>query len=59
MRELNVNEIKEVIKMDIQLEKKKGLRPKHYGYIALGLLLLFVGWKLLFSSSVSAFPVCM
>ena len=22
--------------MDIQLEKKKGLRPKHYGYIALG-----------------------
>lgn len=41
--------------MDIQLEKKKGLRPKHYGYIALGLLLLFVGWKLLFSSSVSTF----
>ncbi|KPM30830.1 Efflux transporter, MFP component, RND family protein [Croceitalea dokdonensis DOKDO 023] len=41
--------------MDIQLEKKKGLRPKHYGYIALGLLLLFVGWKLLFGSSVSTF----
>lgn len=41
--------------MDIQLEKKKGLRPKHYGYIALGLLLLFVGWKLLFSNSVSTF----
>ena len=41
--------------MDIQLEKKKGLRPKHYGYIALGLLLLFVGWKLLFSTSVSTF----
>ncbi|MEX0361678.1 MAG: HlyD family secretion protein, partial [Allomuricauda sp.] len=41
--------------MDIQLEKKKGLRPKHYGYIALGLLLLFVGWKLLFSTSVSTY----
>jgi HlyD family secretion protein len=41
--------------MDIQLEKKKGLRPKHYGYIALGLLLLFVGYKLLFASSVSTF----
>jgi len=41
--------------MDIQLEKKKGLRPKHYGYIALGLLLLFVGWKLLFGTSISTF----
>ena len=41
--------------MDIQLEKKKGLRPKHYGYIALGLLLLFAGWKMLFSNSVSTF----
>lgn len=41
--------------MDIQLEKKKGLRPKHYGYIALGTLLLFVGWKLLFGNSVSTF----
>ena len=41
--------------MDIQLEKKKGLRPKHYGYIALGILLLFLGWKLLFSTSVSTF----
>ncbi|MDT0606370.1 efflux RND transporter periplasmic adaptor subunit [Croceitalea rosinachiae] len=41
--------------MDIQLEKKKGLRPKHYGYIALGLLLLFVGWKILFNTSVSTF----
>ncbi len=41
--------------MDIQLEKKKGLRPKHYGYIALGVLLLFVGWKLVFASSVSTF----
>ncbi len=41
--------------MDIQLEKKKGLRPKHYGYIAIGLLLLFVGWKLIFSNSVSTY----
>lgn len=41
--------------MDIQLEKKKGLRPKHYGYIALGVLLLFVGWKLAFGSSKSTF----
>ena len=41
--------------MDIQLEKKKGLRPKHYGYIALGLLLLFVGYQLIFANSVSTF----
>lgn len=41
--------------MDIQLEKKKGLRPKHYGYIAIGLLLLFVGYQLIFASSVSTF----
>lgn len=41
--------------MDIKLEKKKGLRPKHYGYIALGLLLLFTGWKLLFGTRVSTF----
>ncbi len=41
--------------MDIQLEKKKGLRPKHYGYIALGLLLLFVGWKMFFGNSLSTF----
>src|SRR5690554_5174728 len=41
--------------MDIQLEKKKGLRPKHYGYIALGALLLFMGWKLVFSSKLSSF----
>ena len=41
--------------MDIQLEKKKGLRPKHYGYIALGLLILFILWKLIFGNSVSTF----
>ncbi|MGX1927953.1 efflux RND transporter periplasmic adaptor subunit [Flagellimonas sp. 2504JD4-2] len=41
--------------MDIQLEKKKGLRPKHYGYIALGLLVLFTGYKLIFASAVSTY----
>jgi HlyD family secretion protein len=41
--------------MDIKLEKKKGLQPKHYGYIALGILVIFVGWKLLFGTSVSTF----
>jgi HlyD family secretion protein len=41
--------------MDIQLEKKKGLRPKHYGYIAIGLLVLFVGYQLIFATSVSTF----
>ena len=41
--------------MDIQLEKKKGLRPKHYGYIALGLLLLFTAYQLLFAKSVATF----
>ena len=41
--------------MDIKLEKQKGLRPKHYGYIALGLLVLFFGYQLITSSSVSTF----
>ncbi|PKP12893.1 MAG: efflux transporter periplasmic adaptor subunit [Bacteroidetes bacterium HGW-Bacteroidetes-3] len=41
--------------MDIQLEKKKGLRPKHYGYIALGLLLLISGWKIIFGNSAATF----
>ena len=41
--------------MDIKIEKKKGLRPKHYGYIALGLVVLFVGYQLLFKNSVSTF----
>lgn len=41
--------------MDIQLEKKKGLRPKHYGYIALGALLLFVGWKLFFATNLASY----
>ena len=41
--------------MDIKLEKKKGLRPKHYGYIALGALLFFTGYQLWFTNSVSTF----
>ncbi|MEP0264561.1 efflux RND transporter periplasmic adaptor subunit [Dokdonia sp.] len=41
--------------MDIQLEKKKGLRLKHYGYIALGLLILFIGYLLIFKNSASTF----
>jgi HlyD family secretion protein len=41
--------------MDIQLEKKKGLRPKHFGYIALGLLLLFTGYQLIFATSVATY----
>ncbi len=41
--------------MDIKLEKKKGLRPKHYGYIALGLFLLFAAYQLIFGTSVSTF----
>jgi HlyD family secretion protein len=41
--------------MDIQLEKKKGLRPKHYGFIALGLLLLFAAYQLIFATSVSTY----
>ncbi|NLP56884.1 efflux RND transporter periplasmic adaptor subunit [Lutibacter sp. B1] len=41
--------------MDIQLEKKKGLQPKHYGYLAIGILLLFLGWKIVFGNSVSTY----
>jgi HlyD family secretion protein len=41
--------------MDIQLEKKKGLRLKHYGYIALALLVFFVGWKMVFGNSTTTF----
>lgn len=44
-----------ITKMDIQLEKKKGLKLKHYGYIALGVLLVFMAWKLLFNTSGSTF----
>ncbi|EZH72485.1 ABC transporter permease [Aquimarina atlantica] len=41
--------------MDIKIEKKKGLRPKHYGYIAIGIVLFFVGWKMVFGNSAATF----
>ncbi|MEW7279610.1 efflux RND transporter periplasmic adaptor subunit [Aquimarina sp. 2201CG1-2-11] len=41
--------------MDIKIEKKKGLRPKHYGYIAIGILLFFTGWKMMFGNSAATF----
>ncbi|SHI90919.1 efflux RND transporter periplasmic adaptor subunit [Aquimarina spongiae] len=41
--------------MDIKIEKKKGLRPKHYGYIVGGILLLFMGWKMAFGNTASTF----
>jgi HlyD family secretion protein len=41
--------------MDSQLEKKKGLSPKHYGYIAIGLLVLFAAYQLLYANSVATF----
>lgn len=41
--------------MDIKIEKKKGLRPKHYLYIGIGLILLFVGYQIAFGNSASTF----
>jgi HlyD family secretion protein len=41
--------------MDTQLEKKKGLQLKHYGYIGLGLLMLFTGYQIIFTSNGSTF----
>lgn len=41
--------------MDVKIEKKKGLRPKHYAYIAIGIVLFFVGWKMVFGKSASTF----
>ena len=41
--------------MDIKIEKKKGLRPKHYAYIGIGLILLFIGYQLIVGTSVSTF----
>ncbi|WP_109301834.1 efflux RND transporter periplasmic adaptor subunit [Aquimarina sp. AU474] len=41
--------------MDIKIEKKKGLRPKHYGFIVIGLILLFMGYKIAFGNSSSTF----
>ncbi|MGJ8658291.1 efflux RND transporter periplasmic adaptor subunit [Cellulophaga fucicola] len=41
--------------MDIQLEKRKGLRPKHYAYIAIGLVVAFAAYKIIWSNSVATF----
>ncbi|MCK8524328.1 efflux RND transporter periplasmic adaptor subunit [Aquimarina sp. D1M17] len=41
--------------MDIQIEKKKGLLPKHYGYIALTLIILVAGYQLVFASNLSTY----
>lgn len=43
--------------MDIKLEKKKRLRPKHYGYIALGLFLAFAIYKIAFGASTKTFSI--
>lgn len=41
--------------MDIKIEKKKGIRPKHIGYFAIGVVLIFALYKMIFSSSVTTF----
>ena len=41
--------------MDIKIEKKKGLRLKHYAYIVGGVLLLFVFYKVIMSTSISTY----
>lgn len=40
--------------MDVKIQKKKGLQPKHYGYIALVAVLIFVCWKLFVNDSLSS-----
>lgn len=40
--------------MDKQIEKKRGLRPKHYGYIVIGLVVLFVGYHLISTNRASS-----
>jgi HlyD family secretion protein len=41
--------------MDIQIKQKRGLKKKHYGYIVLGVFVLFMTWKLIDGSSTSTF----
>lgn len=41
--------------MDIQIKQRRGLKKKHYGYIILGVFLLFMAWKLIDGSSTSTF----
>ncbi len=43
--------------MDIKIEKKKGIRPKHIGIAALVILVLFVGWKIISSTSANSFRI--
>ncbi|MGY6648530.1 efflux RND transporter periplasmic adaptor subunit [Wenyingzhuangia sp. IMCC45574] len=43
--------------MDIKLEKKKGLKPKQYGYIVLVVFILFLMWKAIFGVSVATFKI--
>jgi len=41
--------------MDIKIEQKRGLRQKHYMYILVGLLVIFVGWKLIEAGNTNTF----
>lgn len=43
--------------MDIKLEKKKGIRPKHIGYVLLTVFIVFSIWKIGFSKSVNTFRI--
>ena len=40
--------------MDIQIEKKKGFRPKHYVFVLMGLIMLFAGYQIIFASNLSS-----
>ncbi|MFK7756023.1 MAG: efflux RND transporter periplasmic adaptor subunit [Flavobacteriales bacterium] len=41
--------------MDIKIEKKKGIRPKHLAIAAAVIFILFIGWKLISSTSANTF----
>jgi HlyD family secretion protein len=41
--------------MDIQIQQKKGLKKKHYGYIVLGMFVLFMSWKLIDGSTTNTY----
>ncbi|WP_017496831.1 efflux RND transporter periplasmic adaptor subunit [Flavobacterium sp. WG21] len=41
--------------MDIRVEKKKGFKFKFYVYIAFGILILLLGWKVFFDNTGSTF----
>ena len=43
--------------MDIQIEKKKGLKLKHIGYIALGVVSLLVVFKIFLSDSLGTYEI--